>query len=108
LRSKRFIDELSVFIWNNNKAEAMRGYNDDLILSMCIALWVQDTALRLRSESMGVNRALLDNIKRVGNNNASEIFSNATQKNRQLALESWSWQTNKIGVSRKEDLNWLM
>ncbi len=108
IKSKRFIDELSVFVWHNNKAEAMRGYNDDLILSMCIGLWVQDTALRLRSESMDMNRSLLNNIKKVGNSSTSEVFSNATQKNKQLALESWSWQTNKIGVSRKEDLNWLM
>jgi hypothetical protein len=30
IRSVRTIDELFTFIWNNGRAEAMRGYNDDL------------------------------------------------------------------------------
>lgn len=36
------------FIWNNGRAEAMRGYNDDLVMALAIGLWVRDTALRLR------------------------------------------------------------
>ena len=50
VRSKRLIDELFVFIYKNNKAQAMDGYNDDLTLALSIGLWVRDTALRLRGE----------------------------------------------------------
>ena len=42
------------------KAEAMRGYNDDLVLSYCIALWIRDTALRLTKEKNGLQRAMMD------------------------------------------------
>ena len=28
----------------------MRGYNDDLVMSYAIALWVRDTALRLQKD----------------------------------------------------------
>ena len=33
IHSKRLLDELFVFIWNGPKAEAQRGYNDDLVIS---------------------------------------------------------------------------
>ena len=40
VRSNRLIDELFVFIYNNNKAEAMQGYNDDLVMSFAICLCI--------------------------------------------------------------------
>ena len=52
VHSQRLIDELFVFIYNGSRAEAMRGYNDDLVMSFAIGLWVRDTALRLRTEGI--------------------------------------------------------
>lgn len=37
ITSRRLVDELTMFIWNNDKAEAMQGANDDLIMATCIA-----------------------------------------------------------------------
>jgi hypothetical protein len=65
IRSSRFISELETFIWKNGRAEALDMYNDDLILAMCIGLWVRDTALRLRSEGIELNRAMLNRMTRV-------------------------------------------
>ena len=54
IHSNRLIDELFVFIYKTgitqSKAEAMQGYNDDLVMSYSIALWVRDTALRLQKD----------------------------------------------------------
>ena len=61
--SKRLLDELWTFIYHNNKAEAMNGYNDDLVLSFCIGLWVRDTALRLNTEQMNLTKSSLANIQ---------------------------------------------
>lgn len=47
INSKRTIDELWTFTWTNGKAQAMDGYNDDLVMALSIGLWVRDTALRL-------------------------------------------------------------
>ena len=44
IHSKRTIDELFTFAWVNGRAEAARGYNDDLTMSLGIGLWVRDTA----------------------------------------------------------------
>ena len=62
VRSTRLIDELFTFIYMNGRAEAMKGYNDDLVMSLSIALWVRDTALRLRQEGIDLTKRALGGI----------------------------------------------
>ena len=56
VRSTRLIDELFTFIYMNGRAEAMKGYNDDLVMAFSIGLWVRDTALRLRQEGIDLTK----------------------------------------------------
>jgi hypothetical protein len=43
--SERLLDEIKVFIWNENgKAEAMKGYNDDLVIAYSIICNLKDKA----------------------------------------------------------------
>ena len=56
IRSTRLIDELFTFIYMNGRAEAMKGYNDDLVMAFSIGLWVRDTALRLRQEGIDLTK----------------------------------------------------
>ena len=78
IRSVRTIDELFTFIWMNGRAEAMRGYNDDLTMSLAISLWVRDTALRLRQEGIDLTKRAIDGISSYtytgiyGGNNGNE------------------------------------
>jgi hypothetical protein len=70
IRSSRTLNEMKTFIWNNGKPEAMRSYNDDLIMSLAIACWVRDTALVMNQRdteykkvflsSMGKSSTILD------------------------------------------------
>lgn len=62
IRSVRTIDEMFTFIWNNGRAEAMRGYNDDLVMALAIGLWVRDTALRLRQEGVDLTKQAINSI----------------------------------------------
>ena len=55
IRSKRLIQELFVFVWLNSKAQAQVGYNDDLVMSFAIALWLRDTSLKLRQQGIALN-----------------------------------------------------
>ncbi len=55
--------ELETFIWKNGRPEALGGYNDDLVLALCIGLWVRDTALRLRQEGIELTKLALDKAK---------------------------------------------
>lgn len=62
VRSIRLIDELFTFIFINGRAEAMRGYNDDLVMAFGIGLWVRDTALRLRQQGVNITKHALGGI----------------------------------------------
>ena len=62
IRSNRLIDELFTFIFMNGRAEAMKGYNDDLVMAFCIGLWVRDTALRLRQEGIDLTKRAIGGI----------------------------------------------
>ena len=59
LKSMRLIDELFVFIYKNNKTEALDGYNDDLVMSYSILLWIRDTAIRIQSERNELQSSLV-------------------------------------------------
>lgn len=62
VHSKRLISELRNFIWKNGRAEAQSGWNDDLVMALAIALYIRDTALRLKQAGMDLTRAALKNI----------------------------------------------
>ena len=62
--SNRFAGELKTFVWNSGRPEAMRGYNDDLIMAMAIGCWVRDTALVANKRDAEYSKALLDGISR--------------------------------------------
>jgi hypothetical protein len=41
--SSRFYEELKTFVWNDNKVQAMKGENDDLVMSLAIGCWLYDS-----------------------------------------------------------------
>ena len=59
IRSKRLVEEMKVFIWKNSKAQAQEGYNDDLVMSFSMGLYLRDTALRFRKNNIEQDRAAL-------------------------------------------------
>ena len=101
VRSLRFMDELAVFIWDGNKVAAMKGYNDDLVMAMSIGLLVRDTALKLRQQSMDLNRSMLCGITRIGG--SQNVYKSQTVSSQ----EAWQMTTGKI-TDKKEDLTWLL
>ena len=42
-KSTRLVSELKTFVWNGKKVGAMKGYNDDLIMSLAIGCWLSDS-----------------------------------------------------------------
>ena len=60
--SKRLVNELDTFIWRNGRAEAQRGYNDDLIMACAIGCWVRDTALVENQRDLEYKKAMIGSI----------------------------------------------
>ena len=48
IRSKRFVKELKGFVWNpqTKRAEATKGFHDDAIMALCLALYARDVKSR--------------------------------------------------------------
>jgi len=68
VHSGRLLEEMRVFIWHNGKAQARSGYNDDLVMSFAIGLYVRDTALRLRTQGMDLTREQLSTFTSMNRN----------------------------------------
>jgi hypothetical protein len=64
--SKRYLEELRVFIWHNGKAQAQTGYNDDLVMSAGFGLFLRDTALKYQAAGMNITRASLAGFSKTG------------------------------------------
>lgn len=59
INSERTYKELETFVWNNGKAEAQRGHNDDLVMPLAIACWVKDTALKANERTLEYKKTFL-------------------------------------------------
>ena len=53
---------MKTFIWKNNRAEAQSGYNDDLVMSFGIAMYIRDTALKMRQRGLDATKNALGNM----------------------------------------------
>jgi hypothetical protein len=111
IRSSRLIDEFKVFIWKNVgvnvKAEAMSGYNDDLVMSMGIALWVRDVALRLKNERVALNRAALNSFYSTSVERTDAASSRFGIFTTDVSPQKNPWIMQN-GVGESEDLTWLL
>jgi hypothetical protein len=96
VHSNRCIDELFTFIWNGSKAEAQRGYNDDIVMALGIALWIRDTALRLKQQGMDLSRKALGHFGKTD----PGVYSTNTGP-----AQGWNWNS---GDKENDNLNWLL
>ena len=105
--SSRLIEELFVFIYKhglvNSKAEAMQGYNDDLVMSYSIALWIRDTSLRVLKERKEQQWAMMNTF--VDNNNNKEKSTGYEQGNPNHPKKN---PYEMDFGDEKEDLTWLI
>ena len=57
--SSRLVSEFKTFVWTGSKAQAQRGKNDDLVMSLAIGLWLYDSSSKKVKKSMDMNTAML-------------------------------------------------
>ena len=82
----------------------MQGYNDDLVMSYSIALWIRDTALRIQKDRTNTQWKLMDSM--LANNGNKKELSAGFQKGNsgQPGKNPYEMDTGKD----KEDLTWLL
>ena len=99
IKSKRLVNEMRVFIWKNGKAQAQSGYNDDVVMSFAIGLYVRDTALRLRQQGMDLVRAQLSSFTNLNQRNPAVITTVDKMKNNPYNMET---------PNGDEDISWIL
>ena len=57
--SSRLYDEMKTFIWKGSKAQAQKGKNDDLVMSLAIGVWLFDTSPVNSKHAVDLNGAML-------------------------------------------------
>jgi len=99
IQSKRLMQEMRVFVWKNGKAQAQDRYNDDLLMAFATALYVRDTALRLRQQGMDLARAQLSSFSNLNAQNKAIMSSVAhSRENPYLTKTAYG----------DEDIRWLL
>ena len=105
LYSNRLIDELFVYIYKNSKTEAMEGYNDDLVMSYSIALWVRDTALRLQTDRNNQQWAMMNSmLDSNGNKNIDDSVGFQSGNSNHPNKNPYEMKVK----GENEDLTWLI
>ena len=62
INSNRLLSEMKTFIWHSGRPQAMRSYNDDLVMSFAIGCWVRDTVIVESQKSLEYDRQMLSAI----------------------------------------------
>lgn len=103
INSPRTIREFETFVWNNGKPEAMRGYNDDLILSLSIGCWVKDVALTTNKRENAYTTAILGSMMKSNTQINTTIPGMVGYKK---ATDTFTQQQN-AAMKQMKDFGWI-
>jgi len=62
INSNRLLSEMKTFIWQAGRPQAMRSYNDDLVMSFAIGCWVRDTVIIENQKNVEYSKQFLSSI----------------------------------------------
>jgi hypothetical protein len=102
IKSIRLLEELRVFIWKNNKQQAMNGYNDDLVLSFAIAMYLRETSLRYKKTAESLTYSALSNYTKTTGD--MPLYNSNSHMNQ----NPWTMQINNPQGQDTQDLTWLI
>ena len=109
--SSRTVNEFKTFIWNNGKAQAQRGKNDDLIISLAIGLWLYDSERSVKTKTVDMNAAMLAGFAL--NKKSAPASKDMSPFNQQVGIftsRGWpiSMDESHPAVSGSMDFKWLL
>ena len=96
--SKRLYNEMNTFVWHNGRPQAMKKFNDDLIMACAIGCWVKEVAFEAGQRDTEYKKAVLN----------SMIYTN-TQLNTSIKGQIGYKKVNKNEEMKKyKDHLWLI
>lgn len=117
--SHRLYSELKTFIWNGNKITAMKGYNDDLIMSLAIGCWLANDNSDTYNVSQLEQAAAMLKGMAINNTNINNTGLNPFYNNRQNSTNPFipvfmpqsSFESQQKEITPRNplgDLSWLI
>jgi len=100
--SSRLLNEFKTFVWNNGRPQAMRSYNDDLIMAFAIGCWVKDTAFAESQRDAQYQKAILNSMKK------SDSIMNTAIPGMRGYRQSSNEERAKTEVEKNKDFMWLL
>ena len=100
--SSRLVNEIKTFVWNNGRPQAMRSYNDDLIMSFSIGCWVRDTVFSENQRDAQYKKAILNSMRKsdsIMNTTINGMHGHKPKNNSEAARDY---------VKKHEDFLWLL
>jgi len=113
--SSRFYEELKVFTWQSGKAQAKRGFNDDLVMSLAIGSWLYDASSDYSKDTKTVNEAMLNafkfekkefNSESSGNGLGSPIYRSTSKNDQRIVKTNINSATNRSNIPN--DMLWVL
>jgi hypothetical protein len=101
-KSVRLLEELRVFIWKNGRAQAMQSYNDDLVMSFAIGMYLRETSLRFRKTAESLTYAALNSFTR------TQDDSPAYNSNSNYNQNPWAMNIQTPNGEDIQDITWLI
>jgi len=94
--STRLYNEMKTFVWNHGKPQAMKKYNDDLIIACAIGCWVKDVAFTINQRELEYKKAFLNCMRKSDtmiNTSISgmEGFKGVDKQKQMKEHEEYSW-----------------
>jgi hypothetical protein len=102
IKSLRLLEELRVFIWKNGKSQAMQSYNDDLVMSFAIAMYLRETSLKFKTTADNLTYAALNAFTR------TQDTAPAYNANSGMNQNPWSVNVGTAQGQQTEDITWLL
>lgn len=111
--SSRFYEEIKVFTWQSGKAQAKRGFNDDLVMSAAISSWLFDSYSDVSSSTNNINSAMLgaftvkrNEYKSEQNSLASPIYRSSGNKDSSIVKTDIKSAINRSNIP--DDMLWVL
>ena len=100
IHSSRFYEEMKTFIWENNKAQARKGANDDLVISLAIGVWLYDTNPKYSKYNEDLNKAILSGFGKSDKKSSTHMVPSLfTHDNVSL---------NEISIQNNKKFKWIV
>jgi len=101
INSNRLLSEMKTFIWHAGRPQAMRSYNDDLVMSFAIGCWVRDTVIVESLKDVEYNKSFISSMSTAKTNISTTIpgmIGHKITKENQRTAQAAEFNEKYIGL----------